>query len=75
VQQQQQQQQQQRDGDVMSLGSSVSGLDMVIDRVRDLASNRGDRQRRSRRERQSMRSSFRELRSVMEVSASSFYSL
>jgi hypothetical protein len=61
------QQQQQRDGDVMSLGSSVSGLDMVIDRVRDLASNRGDRQRRSRRERQSMRSSFRELRSVMEV--------
>jgi hypothetical protein len=60
-------QQQQRDGDVMSLGSSVSGLDMVIDRVRDLANNRGDRQRRSRRERQSMRSSFRELRSVMEV--------
>ncbi|WIA18984.1 hypothetical protein OEZ85_003651 [Tetradesmus obliquus] len=61
-----QQQQQQREGDVMSLGSSVSGLDMVIDRVRDLANNRGDRQRRSRRERQSMRSSFRELRSVME---------
>jgi hypothetical protein len=61
------QQQQQRDGDVMSLGSSVSGLDMVIDRVRDLANNRGDKQRRSRRERQSMRSSFRELRSVMEV--------
>lgn len=62
-----QQQQQQREGDVMSLGCSVSGLDMVIDRVRDLANNRGDRQRRSRRERQSMRSSFRELRSVMEV--------
>ncbi|KAF6258563.1 interferon-related developmental regulator-domain-containing protein [Scenedesmus sp. NREL 46B-D3] len=58
--------QQQRDADVMSLGSSVSGLDMVIDRVRDLASNRGDRQRRNRRERQTMRSSFRELRSVME---------
>jgi hypothetical protein len=63
----QQQQQQQRDGDVMSLGSSVSGLDMVIDRVRDLANNRGDKQRRNRRERASMRSSFRELRSVMEV--------
>jgi hypothetical protein len=52
---------------VMSLGSSVSGLDMVIDRVRDLANNRGDKQRRNRRERASMRSSFRELRSVMEV--------
>lgn len=56
-----------RDSDVMSLGSSISGLDMVIDRVRDLASNRGDRQRRSRRDRAAMKGCFRELRSVMEV--------
>ncbi|KAF8064543.1 PSL5 [Scenedesmus sp. PABB004] len=57
-----------RGGDAMSLASasSVSGLDMVIDRVRDLAANRGDRARRSRRDRAALRGTFRELRSVME---------
>lgn len=59
-----------RDGDDMSLAScsSVSGLDLVVDRMKDLASNRGDRQRRSKRERSALKGAFRELRSVMEVS-------
>jgi len=58
-----------RDGDDMSLAScsSVSGLDLVVDRMKDLASNRGDRQRRSKRERSALKGAFRELRSVMEV--------
>jgi hypothetical protein len=60
-----------RDGDAMSLAScsSVSGLDLVVDRMKDLASNRGDRQRRSKRERSALKGAFRELRGVMEVGA------
>jgi hypothetical protein len=65
----QQQQQRRRDHDEMSLvsNSSVSGLEMVMERVRDLATNRGDRQRRNKRERVALKGCFRELRSVMEV--------
>eukprot|EP00775_Hariotina_reticulata_P006732 gene6732-6952_t len=57
-----------RDHDEMSLvsNSSVSGLEMVMERVRDLATNRGDRQRRNKRERVALKGCFRELRSVME---------
>lgn len=57
-----------RQGDAMSLvsSSSVSGLDMVMDRVRELASNRGDKQRRSKRERVALKGAFRGLRSVLE---------
>jgi hypothetical protein len=60
-----------RDGDSMSLAScsSVSGLDLVVDRMKDLASNRGDRQRRSKRERSALKGAFRELRGIMEVGA------
>jgi hypothetical protein len=63
-----------RDGDDMSLAScsSVSGLDLVVDRMKDLASNRGDRQRRSKRERSVLKGTFRELRSVMEVGGMGF---
>jgi hypothetical protein len=59
-----------RPDDAMSLAScsSVSGLDLVVDRMKDLASNKGDRQRRSKRERSVLKGAFRELRGVMEVS-------
>jgi hypothetical protein len=58
-----------RPDDAMSLAScsSVSGLDLVVDRMKDLASNKGDRQRRSKRERSVLKGAFRELRGVMEV--------
>lgn len=56
-----------RHQDEMSTCSSVSGLDMVMDRVKELANNRGDRQRRSKRERVALKGCFREMRKIMEV--------
>ena len=44
-----------------------NGLDDVVSRMKELATNRGDRNRRSRKERASMRSTFRELCNVVEV--------
>ncbi|KAL0044066.1 hypothetical protein WJX82_006874 [Trebouxia sp. C0006] len=43
-----------------------NGLDDVVSRMKDLASNRGDKNRRSRRDRASTRSTFRELCNVVE---------
>ena len=45
-----------------------NGLDDVVGRMRDLATNKGDSTRRSRKDRASSRSTFRELCSVVEVS-------
>eukprot|EP00878_Enallax_costatus_P009617 GHUV01010048.1.p1 GENE.GHUV01010048.1~~GHUV01010048.1.p1 ORF type:complete len:478 (+),score=174.07 GHUV01010048.1:287-1720(+) len=55
-----------RAADEMSTCSSVSGLDMVMDRVKELANNRGDRQRRNKRERVALKGCFREMRKIME---------
>ena len=44
-----------------------NGLDDVVGRMRELATNRGDRSRRSKRDRASMKSTFRELCNVVEV--------
>ena len=49
-----------------------NGLDDVASRMKDLASNRGDKSRRSRRDRASTRSTFRELCNVVEVSLLSY---
>jgi hypothetical protein len=43
------------------------GMEEVVARMRDLATNRGDSQRRSRRDRASLRSTFRDLCSSVEV--------
>ncbi|KAI9709606.1 MAG: hypothetical protein M1812_007654 [Candelaria pacifica] len=45
----------------------TNGLDDVVGRMRELATNRGDKSRRSRRDRVSMKSTFRELCNVVEV--------
>ena len=45
-----------------------NGLDDVVSRMKDLATNKGDKNRRSKRDRASTRSTFRELCSVVEVS-------
>lgn len=45
-----------------------SGLDDVVTRMKDLAKNKGDVTRRSRRDRASLRGTFRELCNVVEVS-------
>lgn len=44
-----------------------NGLDDVVGRMRELATNRGDKSRRSKRDRVSMKSTFRELCNVVEV--------
>jgi len=51
---------------------SLSGLSEVVGRMRDLATNRGDRQRRSKRDRASLRGAFREITRVIEVRGSVF---
>ncbi len=45
-----------------------NGLDDVVSRMKELATNRGDNNRRSRRDRASTRSTFRDLCNVVEVS-------
>lgn len=50
----------------------TNGLDDVVGRMRELATNRGDRSRRSKRDRVSMKSTFRELCNVVEVGYCSF---
>ena len=45
----------------------TNGLDDVVGRMRELATNRGDKSRRSKRDRVSMKSTFRELCNVVEV--------
>lgn len=47
-----------------------NGLDDVVGRMRQLATNRGDKSRRSKKDRVSMKSTFRELCNVVEVCAS-----
>ncbi|KAL3156213.1 hypothetical protein ABBQ32_012494 [Trebouxia sp. C0010 RCD-2024] len=47
-----------------------NGLDDVVGRMRELATNRGDKTRRSRKDRMSMKSTFRELCNVVEVCSS-----
>lgn len=48
-----------------------SGLDDVVGRMKDLAMNKGDKTRRSKKDRASLRSTFRELCNVVEVSTTS----
>lgn len=43
-----------------------NGLDDVVSRMKDLATNRGDKNRRSRRDRASTRSTFRDLCNIVE---------
>ena len=50
-------------------GVRAAGMEDVVARMRDLATNRGDASRRSRRERASLRSTFRGLCSAVEVRA------
>ena len=45
----------------------TNGLDDVVGRMRELATNRGDKSRRSKRDRVSMKSTFRQLCNVVEV--------
>ncbi|KAI8467634.1 MAG: interferon-related developmental regulator family protein [Monoraphidium minutum] len=47
----------------------VSGLSEVVGRMRDLATNRGDRQRRSKRERAALRGAFRDITRAIEDGA------
>ncbi|KAL3152749.1 hypothetical protein ABBQ38_012337 [Trebouxia sp. C0009 RCD-2024] len=47
-----------------------NGLDDVVGRMRELATNRGDKNRRSKKDRVSMKSTFRELCNVVEVCTS-----
>ena len=49
-----------------------NGLDDVVSRMKDLATNRGDKNRRSRRDRASTRSTFRDLCNIVEVSLLSY---
>lgn len=44
-----------------------SGLDGVVNRIKDLAINRGDAMRRSKKDRASLKSSFREYHKAIEV--------
>ena len=48
-------------------GARAAGMEDVVARMRDLATNRGDASRRSRRERASLKSTFRGLCSAVEV--------
>ena len=48
-------------------GSAAAGLDGVVARMRELATNRGDGLRRSKRDRGTLRSTFRDLVGVVEV--------
>ena len=48
-------------------GVHAGGMEDVVARMRDLATNRGDASRRSKRERASLRSTFRGLCSAVEV--------
>ena len=47
--------------------AQVSGLDEVVARMKELASNRGDALRRSKRDRSTLKSTFRDLLGVVEV--------
>lgn len=49
--------------------TSMSGLDDALDRMKDLASNKGDKLRRSKREKATLRSAFRELCGIVEGGA------
>jgi hypothetical protein len=51
-------------------GVALERLEQITDRMRDLAKNRGDSTRRSRRDRASLKGTFRELCNVVEVSQS-----
>ena len=50
-------------------GVPLERLEQITDRMRDLAKNRGDSTRRSRRDRASLKGTFRELCNVVEVSS------
>ena len=45
----------------------ANGLDGVVNRMKDLAVNRGDAMRRSKKDRASLKSSFREYHKAVEV--------
>lgn len=48
-------------------GVSAESLEDIVSRMQDLAKNRGDDTRRSKKDRASQRSTFRELSSILEV--------
>lgn len=48
-------------------GVSADKLEDIVSRMQDLAKNRGDDNRRSKKDRASQRSTFRELSSILEV--------
>ena len=50
-----------------SAGAGAAGLDGVVARMRELATNRGDAARRSRRDRGTLRTKFRDLVGIVEV--------
>lgn len=50
--------------------AQVSGLDEVVARMKDLASNRGDSLRRSKRDRSTLKGTFRDLVGMVEVRTS-----
>lgn len=56
------------EADAMSESASTkSGLEEVVDRMQDLSKNRGDRQRKSKRDRVKLRTAFRDLCNLMET--------
>ena len=48
-------------------GTVQSGMDDVVARMRELATHRGDEQRRNRRDRAALKSTFRDLITTVEV--------
>lgn len=54
------------DASIISGDTSMSGLDDALDRMKDLATNKGDKLRRSKRDKQTLRSTFRGLCNILE---------
>jgi Interferon-related developmental regulator (IFRD) len=50
-------------------GAATAGMDEVVARMRELATHRGDEQRRNRRDRAALKSTFRDLVTTVEVRA------
>lgn len=55
------------EGEQQSAGLGPGSLEELVQRMRELATNRGDDRRRSKRDRASLKSSFREHCKAVEV--------
>jgi hypothetical protein len=55
------------DSAVVTTGCAHAEMDDVVARMRELATHRGDEQRRNRRDRAALKSTFRELITTVEV--------